>query len=54
MGHGFLRCYFSLENAMDKNIIKAFINWLENATDEDIQDRKYLIMRQLVRTGALP
>jgi hypothetical protein len=54
MGHGFLRCYFSLENAMDKEMIKAFINWLENATDEDIKDRKYLIMGQLVRTGAIP
>jgi hypothetical protein len=54
MGHGFLRCYFSLENAMDKNIIKAFINRLETASDKDIQDKKYLIMRQLVRTGAIP
>ncbi len=39
---------------MDKNLIKALINWLENATDEDIKDRKYLIMGQLVRTGAIP
>lgn len=53
-GHGFLRCYFSLENAMDKEMIKAFINWLETASDEDIHDRKYLIMGQLVRTGAIP
>lgn len=39
---------------MDKELIEAFINWLETAPDKDIHGRKYLIMGQLVRTGAIP
>jgi pyridoxine/pyridoxamine 5'-phosphate oxidase len=48
MGAVCLRLY--LENTMDKDTIKAFITWLETATEEEILQRREQALKAQLST----